>query len=479
MRKNFIINIIIIVAVNIAIKPIWIFGIDRNVQLTLGDAQYGLYAALVNLSIVFNILLDMGLTNLNSKLVSQNKNVLQENIVNIAVVKLFLFFIYIILLFISAFLFRYNNASLFILFLLAIIQFLNSFLTFLRSNISANQLFKSDSFLSIADKGIMVVVIGIIFAIPSLHAAFTLFHFLYIQVFAYIIAIGIAILFTKKIVPNSLQFSWQKFLPIIKQTIPYAILILLMGIYMRSDMFLLERWLPDGAYQSGMYAKSYRLLDAFNMIGFLFAGILLPMFAKQIIENVSIFPLLKISTKLLLPASIAISIFCLFFAEPIILLLYHSADATFVLSFRLVIIIFPALCLMNIFSTLLASAGKIKLMIWITAIGSCASIILNYISVQYFKNYIGVCYVAIIIQYSVGLGYIMCSKHTFGKGILAIFDFTIWITVLLYFVLNIILQKWHCSLLMGLIVNTLFYIPLLYWQGFFNRSIISQFMNKN
>jgi O-antigen/teichoic acid export membrane protein len=478
MRKHFIINIIIIVAVNLAIKPIWIFGIDRNVQLTLGDAQYGLYAALVNLSIVFNILLDMGLTNLNSKLVSQNTNVLPENIVNIAVVKLILFLVYIIVLFLCAFLFHYNQDSLFILLLLAIIQFLNSFLTFLRSNISANQLFKTDSFLSIADKLIMVVVIGFIFLTPSLFKNFNLHQFLYIQIFSYFLAICIAILFTKKIVSTTLQFSWQKFLPIIKQTVPYAILILLMGIYLRSDMFLLERWLPDGSFQSGMYAKSYRLLDALNMIGFLFAGILLPMFAKQLIEKVSIFPLLKISTKLLLPASIAISIFCIFYAQSILAFFYHTADASFVLSFQLVISIFPALCIMNIYSTLLASAGKINKMIIITAIGSCFSIVANYFSILYFKNYIGVSVVALLVQYGMGLGYILGSKQTFGNQILKMFDAQLWITSFSFLIFNIFLHQLHCTLLVAFIANALLYLPFLYWHGFFNRLIISQFFNK-
>ena len=48
MQKKFITNIIIAVIINLAIKPIWIFGIDRNAQLILGDAQYGLYLALMN-----------------------------------------------------------------------------------------------------------------------------------------------------------------------------------------------------------------------------------------------------------------------------------------------------------------------------------------------------------------------------------------------------------------------------------------------
>jgi O-antigen/teichoic acid export membrane protein len=479
MRKDFIINIIIIVAANIAIKPLWIFGIDRNVQLHLGDAQYGLYAALINLSIIFNILLDMGLTNLNNKLVAEDGKLMQQNLLNMAVVKMFLFGIYCIVLLVSAFGFRYNTYAIYLLSGIAVIQFLNSFLTFLRSNISAHQRFKTDSLLSIADKLLVILFVGFIFLSPALKSNFTIFQFVYCQIIAYLLVIALAIFYTKKMVNQQLHFSWQQFIPIIKQTIPYAILILLMGIYLRSDLFLLERWLPDGSYQSGMYIKSFRLLDAFNMIGFLFAGMLLPLFVKLLAESKSIFPLLKLSTTLLLPASFAISIFCCYYASDILQLLYHNADAQFVFSFRLVIAIFPAMCVMNIFSTMLTSAGKINTLILITGIGAVASIVFNYFSITYFKNYIGVCIVAIVIQYSVNIAYILGCAKVFGKSIYRIFNFKIIVIPILYFILNFILLYFSISFYMAILINCLMYLPIAYWLGFDDISKLKQyFANK-
>jgi hypothetical protein len=40
--------------------------------------------------------------------------------------------------------------------------------------------------------------------------------------------------------------------------------------------------LPDGKIQSSIYASAYRLLDAANMIAYLFAGLLLPLFARML-----------------------------------------------------------------------------------------------------------------------------------------------------------------------------------------------------
>ena len=54
------------------IKPFWIFGIDRTVQNMIGTEQYGLYYALFNFSFLFNIFLDLGITNFNNRNISQN-----------------------------------------------------------------------------------------------------------------------------------------------------------------------------------------------------------------------------------------------------------------------------------------------------------------------------------------------------------------------------------------------------------------------
>ena len=477
MQKKFITNIIIAVIINLAIKPIWIFGIDRNAQLILGDAQYGLYLALMNLSIVFNIILDMGLTNLNNRLVAQNSIALQENLANIAIAKLILFFVYLLALLICALFFNYDYHAIEILFLAAIIQFLNSFITYLRSNINANHLFKTDSFLGVADKLIMIIIFGTLFYSNSWKHLFTIHFFLYTQIISYLMAIIFALFFTNKIITSPIHFSWQKFLPMIKQTIPYATLVLLMGLYMRSDMFLLERWLPDGAYQSGMYGKSFRLLDSLNMIGFLFAGILLPIFARQIASKESVLPVLQISAKLLIPASIAIAIFCGYYAQEILELLYHYSDATLITSFRLVIGVFPAMALMNIFSTLMASAAKIKEMIFITCIAAIISVLCNYFAIAYFKSYLAVSIVGCFVQYGIGVAYIFGCKKEFGNLGLKPLMYQIILTSVVFILCNYFLYTQSITLLVSVFANIILYIPILYFQGFFNFKNLQQYFS--
>ncbi|MEZ4982584.1 MAG: hypothetical protein R2769_13575 [Saprospiraceae bacterium] len=43
MQREFNLNIIMLVAINLLIKPFFIFGIDRTVQNVVGTSEYGMY----------------------------------------------------------------------------------------------------------------------------------------------------------------------------------------------------------------------------------------------------------------------------------------------------------------------------------------------------------------------------------------------------------------------------------------------------
>src|SRR6185503_376425 len=69
----------LLIILNVVIKPLWIFGIDRQVQNTVGTEVYGNYFSILNLSIVFSFLLDWGLTIFfNRQLSSQKTNFIDK-----------------------------------------------------------------------------------------------------------------------------------------------------------------------------------------------------------------------------------------------------------------------------------------------------------------------------------------------------------------------------------------------------------------
>src|SRR4030095_7449192 len=120
---------------------------------------------------------------------------------------------------------------------------------------------------------------GIFLYFPSLFGGISIERFLILQ----IVTLSLAILIVSIIlVVKKFNFSFKKKWPgitVIKEALPFAIIVLLMSFHSRIDGFLLER--ISSPEEAGKYAGAYRLLDAANMPGILFASFLLPYMARR------------------------------------------------------------------------------------------------------------------------------------------------------------------------------------------------------
>ena len=76
MAKKLFRNLFLLVFVNLLVKPLWIFGIDLQVQNTVGAENYGFYFVVFNFSFLFHIILDFGLHQFNNKEVAKNPSLL-------------------------------------------------------------------------------------------------------------------------------------------------------------------------------------------------------------------------------------------------------------------------------------------------------------------------------------------------------------------------------------------------------------------
>src|SRR6266498_4410553 len=94
-HSKFYSSLLLLIILNAFIKPIWIFGIDRQVQNITGVAEYGTYFSLLNLSIVFGFLLDWGLTNFVNRELASKKMELQQQLGSFLLLKFLFFIVYI------------------------------------------------------------------------------------------------------------------------------------------------------------------------------------------------------------------------------------------------------------------------------------------------------------------------------------------------------------------------------------------------
>lgn len=364
------------VLLNVLIKPLWIFGIDRQVQVVVGAEVYGKYFSLLSLVFVFNIFLDLGITNYANRTIAADYSSLSSIVSNGIVAKLFLSLLYTVSLLIIAKSTGVQDNKL--LLLLILLQVLTSFLLFFRGVVSAFQLFKTDSVLSVIDKGLMIVLAGIWLYTSLFNRKFDVYEFVWLQIITIIITLLISILILNRRKALFLSgFNRGAIKEIILQSIPFALTVFFMGLHNRTDAFLLERIHSNGAYEAGIYATAYRLLDAANMIGYLFASVLVSYWSKHVNDTNSIKKSLLFSHQLLIPSGILVALIAVFLNQPLFELLYHHKNdyAADILKWCLITIV--PYFVIHIYATLLTATGKIKILMRLVIAASALNILLN------------------------------------------------------------------------------------------------------
>ena len=393
MQKKFLKNLALLVFLNLLVKPFWIFGIDREVQNVVGPGEYGFYFAVFNFSFLFFIFLDLGITNFNNRNIAQHNQLLTKHLAGISTLKLMLGLLYAVVIFLVGLMIGYEGRQLYLLAWVGFNQFLLSFILYLRSNISGLLLFKTDSLISVLDRTLMIGICAVLLWTNIFGGNFSIEWFVYAQTLAYGIT-AIVALFAVLHKSGKLKLNWNVpfFIMILKKSMPFALLVLLMSFYNRIDPVLIERLLPDGIgeYQSGVYAQAFRLLDAGQNFAFLFAVLLLPLFAKMIKENQPIERLVKMSFSIIISGSLIIAITSAFYGKELMLLMYSKFTGETNLEyliridesariFNLLMFSFVAISSNYIFGTLLTANNSLKYLNLVAFSGLICNILLNFI----------------------------------------------------------------------------------------------------
>ncbi|MBK8673675.1 MAG: oligosaccharide flippase family protein [Bacteroidetes bacterium] len=373
MKRFFVSNLLFLVFVNLLVKPFWVFGIDRVVQLKMGTSAYGMYFSILNFSLLFSILTDFGIQNFNTKMIAGSKVLASKYFSNLFVLKCILSLVYLgITIFISNCI-GYNLQYQFILVILILCQILLSFVLFFRSAITGFQNFKQEAFLSVLDKLLMIVLASTLIFGSFFGTKLSIFNYCLIQFFAYLITFGVSFYFVKKLNFNLFNaINFKIVLIILKQSWPYALIVFLMTIYYRIDGFLLERMINTEA--AGVYAKSYRIYEAVNNFSYLFSVLLLPMFASLLSKKEDFKDLLRLALGLMVAIGIPSILVFNSFSSTLMELFYKSpADDVFGV---LMCSILPV-GFIYIIGTFLVAAGKIKVLNKIVFVGVLVNVILN------------------------------------------------------------------------------------------------------
>ena len=319
IQKKLLSGLFWVLLANLIVKPFWILGIEVGVQNAVGNEAYGFYFSLFSFSYIFNILLDLGITNFNTRNIAQHPQLISKHLPGILSIKICLLALYVVVTFSVGLLMGYGSREFRLLALLVLCQFFSSLILYLRSNFEGLLLFKWDSLFSVLDRVLMIVICGFLLWGPKFsifNFQFSIYHFVYAQLAAYAITALLAFIvivrkaiisesagvssashlslstthqpcpeshrrsspFTFHLSPLTFHLSPAFALVILKKSAPFALLVLLMASYNRIDPILLRRLAGDAA--AGIYAGAFRLLDALTMVGYLVSVPLLPVFSR-------------------------------------------------------------------------------------------------------------------------------------------------------------------------------------------------------
>ena len=398
MKKRFLVNFILLLSVNVLVKPAWLFA-DLLVQRVTQEA-YGQYFVLFNLSMMLNMLLDFGISNYNNRKVAGNVNKFQNYFANVVSLRIVLTFLYLIVLTAVGCLLSYQGKELKWLLLLGANQVLLAGITYLRSNLTALSHFSMDRIVSVLDRIVMSSILLFVLFYSAIQINILLF--IKIQFIGYLCAFIMALLFV--VVKGGAIFpswNWKFKKTLLIQSFPYALIVLLMSAYSFLDSVMLDVLLPNGVWENMIYAQSFRILMAGNNYAYLIAVLLLPIFSKLIQEKKDVVPLLQLSGSLLIYAVMVFSIIASIFSAELISMLYGQSmeDQTYLERFEsplvsvrngsevmysakvfaVLILGLIAMSFNYVYGVLLTAGGQMKTLNRIALVGLVGNIVLNWI----------------------------------------------------------------------------------------------------
>ena len=384
MKKKFISNLVLLLSLNIPIKALWILYVDRKVynHADVGQAIYGEYASILSFSFMFHFLLDLGVSNYNNRAIAQKPSLLNVHYPNITLIKALLTIVYLAVVFLVADLLNFSEQSILLLKLLAVNQILNIFIYFNKTNLTGLHLFRVDSIFTVLDRVVAGTLCLLVFY-DYLPVEFDIEWYIIFQMIGYATSalLSTTYIFTK-IKWSAFRLDFRLVFDIIKKSIPFTLLGILMVMYSKVDIVMIKMLLSEkGNHEAGIYAGAYKLLDAGVMICFLFASILYPIFSKMIVDHENVRPIITFTVKSLVVPVFIFVVIASSMSQFIMNQMYLSAEGEMYTTFSILIFSFLPLASQYIFGTLLTAGNYLKILNLTSAIGLVVNIILNYIMI--------------------------------------------------------------------------------------------------
>jgi len=457
MQRKFILNLILLLVLNFLVKPFYIVGIDAEIIDRVGESTYGQYFAILGFTILFNIVLDLGIINFNTRNIARHSQLVQKHFSGMFTLRLLLVVPYTVVCLIGAYLLDYDISG--IAPWLVINQIIIAFILYFRSILSGLLHFAKDSFISVLDRILLIGTMSLLLWGGVTDREFQIEWFVYAQTVCYGISAICAFLFILPRVKSlRLKLNVPFAMAILKKSFPFALLIVLMTFYNRSDSVMLKELLDDEGIQAGKYAEGFRLFEALNMVVFMFASLLLPIFSRMLKDKKDVSKILALAVKILFSGGLIIGIGAYFYKAHLLDFRYENTSLIADQAFGMLMISFFTVSSTFIFSTLLTAAGKLKALNITAGIGMAMNIALNFVLIPEYGAY-GAAIASVVTQTLAGLAQVLIVQNHFKFKVNSVLLIKMAGLTILAFALGIVLElkvewKWSTEFILMIGVMT-------------------------
>ncbi|MEW6407423.1 MAG: flippase [Patescibacteria group bacterium] len=278
----------------------------------------------------------------------------------------------------------------------------------------------------------------------------------------------IVFILAQKYVKIRLAFDFKYWKYLLKIAAPLAISVIFNLIYFKVDTVILSVFKPER--DVGIYGAPYKVLESLITFAAIFAGILLPILSKYIIENFEKFKRLyrrsfDVIAIFILPLIVGV----VMLARPIMVFFGGGEFAESENVLRILIFACGAIYFSHLFGNSVVACNEQKKMMWIYFLTAASSIILNFVLIPPFSYYgaaISVLISEIIVCFALAL---VVYKKTrvfpqfkiFGKSLFA----TATMALFIYFA-----PQWHFLITVAL--ASLLYFAILYILRGFSKEVV-------
>jgi O-antigen/teichoic acid export membrane protein len=175
---------------------------------------------------------------------------------------------------------------------------------------------------------------------------------------------------------------------------------------------MLDKMIDDTDFQAGVYATAYRFYDAANMTTYLFAALVLPMFAANFNDNKVLGDLYNIAVRLVIVVSVIISTVLFTFSNELIDVLLDNYDQQSIAVLKILSITYLIMSISYILGSLMIAKNNLRKLNYLFLGGIIVNVLLNGIFISRFEA-IGAAFATLITQTMILIGqYIIVFYET-------------------------------------------------------------------